>query len=73
MLPAWWTRKGSRTRLTARAHVKSPKMQSGGDLSMETLVSFNWKLALGDETLSASELAALAKLKSSLVKVRGQW
>ncbi len=73
MLPAWWTRKGSRVRLTARAHVKSPAMQSSGGLSMDTLVSFNWKLALGDETLSAAELTALARLKSSLVKVRGQW
>ena len=73
MLPAWWTRKGSRTRLTARAHVKSPKMQASGELSMDALVSFNWKLALGDETLTAAELAALARLKSPLVKVRGQW
>src|SRR6202023_515868 len=29
MLPAWWTRHGAQTRLQARAHVKSPKMQGG--------------------------------------------
>ncbi len=30
MLPAWWTRKGTKARLTARAHVKSP-FQKGAD------------------------------------------
>ena len=27
MLPAWWTRKGTKERLSVRAQVKSPKMQ----------------------------------------------
>ena len=35
MLPAWWTRKGTKLRLTAHANVKSPKMQGGGGLSLE--------------------------------------
>ena len=29
MLPAWWTRKGTKVRLAVRANVKSPKMQGG--------------------------------------------
>ena len=73
MLPAWWTRKGSQARLTVRAQVKSPKMHGTGGLSLETLAQFNWKVALGDEPLTAAELAALAGLKSPLVKFRGQW
>src|SRR5262249_37043857 len=48
MLPSWWTRRGGTARLTARATVKSgPKAPSG--LSLETMLSFNWELALGDE------------------------
>ncbi len=73
MLPAWWTRKGTKLRLTARAEVKSPKLQARGGLSLDTLVEFQWQVALGDEHLSFEELKALAKLKQPLVRVRGQW
>jgi len=73
MLPGWWTRKGSQTRLKARAHVKSPKLQGGGGMSLESIVTFDWQLALGDETISLSELEALARHKAPLVRLRGQW
>lgn len=73
MLPAWWTRKGTKLRLTAHANVKSPKMQGGSGLSLDEIVKFDWEVALGDEKLSLQELRMLAKLKSPLVKIRGQW
>jgi SNF2 family DNA or RNA helicase len=73
LLPAWWTRKGTKQRLSVRAHVKAPKMQGGSGLSLEELVTFDWKVALGDQEMSLRELEALARLKSPLVKVRGQW
>jgi SNF2 family DNA or RNA helicase len=73
MLPAWWTRKGTKWKLTARALVESPKFQGGGRLSLEEIVKFDWEVALGDERLSLAELEMLARLKSPLVKVRGQW
>ena len=73
MLPAWWTRKGTKLRLVAKASVKSPKMQGGNGLSLDGIVKFNWQVALGDEKLSYKELQALAKLKAPLVNVRGQW
>jgi len=72
-LPAWWTRKGTKLRLAARAVVKSPKMRSGSRLSMEDLLTFQWQIALGDQRLTLAELKALAKLKSPLVRIRGQW
>src|SRR5262249_12603703 len=73
LLPAWWTRKGTKQRLTLTAHVKSPSMQGGSGLSLEELVKFDWKAALGDQLLTLRELEMLAKLKSPLVQVRGQW
>ncbi|HKA55638.1 MAG TPA: DEAD/DEAH box helicase [Candidatus Binatia bacterium] len=73
LLPAWWTRKGTKLRLTARAEVKSPKMQGGSGLSLNAIVQFHWQVALGNEQLSLEELTALAKLKQPLVKVRGHW
>jgi SNF2 family DNA or RNA helicase len=73
MLPGWWTRRGSQTRLKARAHVKSPALQGGAGMSLESMVKFDWKLALGEETISLAELTALARFKAPLVKLRGQW
>jgi SNF2 family DNA or RNA helicase len=73
LLPAWWTRKGTKLQLHARAEVKSPKMQGGGELSLTQIIKFNWEVALGEEKLTLAELQALAKLKSPLIKVRGQW
>ncbi|MFB3825206.1 MAG: DEAD/DEAH box helicase [Bryobacteraceae bacterium] len=72
LLPSWWTRRGTKQRLSARASVKSSFTGSGG-LSMSGLVQFEWQIALGGEPLTAAELKALADLKQPLVKVRGQW
>ena len=73
MLPSWWTRHGTALHLKARAHVKSPPAASAGGLSLETLLNFDWELALGEEKITRAELQALASQKSPLVKFRGQW
>lgn len=72
-LPAWWTRKGSKQKMTARAIVRAPKMQANSGMSMETLVNFDWQVALGGELLTREELEALASQKVSLVRLRGKW
>jgi SNF2 family DNA or RNA helicase len=71
MLPGWWTRRDGQARLQAHARVKSPAAAAG--LSLDTLVEFDWRLALGGEEMSRAELTALARLKQPLVKLRGQW
>ncbi|MFZ5452119.1 MAG: DEAD/DEAH box helicase [Thermodesulfobacteriota bacterium] len=73
MLPAWWSGRGAKMRLSARAQVKSPKMVGGSGINLDQIVRFDWQLALGDEELSLAELQELAQRKSALVKVRGQW
>ena len=73
MLPAWWTRKGTKVRLAVQARAKSPKMQGGSGLSLETIVQFDWEVALGGQKLTLRELEALARMKAPLVRVRGQW
>ena len=73
MLPAWWTRKGTKARLSVQATAKSPAMQGGSGLSLETIVQFDWEVALGDQQVTLGELEALAELKAPLVRFRGQW
>ncbi len=72
-VPSWWSRKGSRRRLKANAKVHAPKMKSRSGLSLDDLVDVDWSVALGDETLSSAELEALARAKTPLVRIRGQW
>jgi SNF2 family DNA or RNA helicase len=71
LLPTWWT-SHARPRLAARAQVKRTAGPGAG-LHRDEIVQVDWKLALGEHSLSAKELAELAKLKVPLVKVRGQW
>lgn len=73
MLPAWWTRRGARARLSKRAQVNPGALKAAGMLSLDTLVEFDWRIALGEEELTLAELQTLAELKTPLVRVRGQW
>ncbi|MBC7931003.1 MAG: DEAD/DEAH box helicase, partial [Rubrivivax sp.] len=73
MLPAWWTRKGTKLKLNVRANVPSGKLQGGGGMSLDEIVAFDWEVALGEEKLTLPELELLAQLKAPLVRVRGQW
>jgi SNF2 family DNA or RNA helicase len=73
LLPAWWTRTGTRARLTVKATVTSPKLKSESGVGLEELVKFDWKVALGGAALTRAELQDLARLKAPLVRVRGQW
>jgi SNF2 family DNA or RNA helicase len=73
MLPAWWTRKGGRSRLAARARASRPGMQGALGFSLDDVIRLDWEVALGTETLTREELDALAKLKEPLVRLRGRW
>jgi len=73
ILPAWWTRRGTRTKPTVRANVKTPQMQGGGGVSLATNLELDLEVALGDQVMTARELEALAQLKTPLVRLRGQW
>ncbi|HEY6328233.1 MAG TPA: DEAD/DEAH box helicase, partial [Blastocatellia bacterium] len=73
LLPAWWTRKGTKLRLSARAKVKSPVLQGGAGISLDDIIKFDWEVVVGDQTLSIKELETLAAMKSPLVRLRGQW
>ena len=73
LLPSWWTRQGARTRPSIRARAKAPAMQGGSGMTMTSLIGLDVEMALGDEPISAQELAELAELKVPLVRFRGHW
>jgi len=74
-LPAWAGRKGVGLKLTTRTKSKrsSSKAVAASGFGLDQLVDFRIDLVIGDKTVSADELAELARLKVPLVRVRGQW
>jgi hypothetical protein len=76
LLPSWWGR--PQARLGVRLKTSSPSTSSkgagtGGLLTQDGICAFDWEVALGDQQIEHAELLRLAKLKSPLVSVRGQW
>jgi superfamily II DNA or RNA helicase len=72
LVPPWWDKPGAR--LGVRAKVKADANIIGkGILSLDSLVEFDWQLALGNQPLTHEEFERLAALKMPLVQVRGQW
>ena len=73
LLPSWWNRR-ARLGLTMSAHTPADGVVAKpGRLGRDQLVDFQWRLAVGDDTLSEAEIAALAQTKAPLVRLRGQW
>ena len=73
MLPSWWTSKSARAKLAARASVQAPKVKGYGGLSLDAIMRFKWEVALGGQNVTLEELEEIAEMKSSLVRIRGQW
>ena len=75
LLPSWWQAPGGRLglRLKAGGGATDRAAVASGQLGLEALCDYRWEVALGDQTVSAEELAELAELKAPLVRLRGQW
>ncbi|MGD8406849.1 MAG: DEAD/DEAH box helicase, partial [Anaerolineales bacterium] len=72
LVPPWWNKKGARLGVKVKMQSQKDKI-APGRMSMENLVNYQWKLSVGETELTEEEFRALAKLKSPLVQIRGQW
>jgi len=77
IVPAWWTPKG-RQRAKIRLQVKgkgskSAAIKGKGLFSADSLVEYQYELAIGGERVSEQEWQALVNSKTPLVQFRGQW
>ncbi|MDJ0717299.1 MAG: DEAD/DEAH box helicase [Prochloraceae cyanobacterium] len=78
IIPAWWTPVG---RQRAKIRLKaSPKKSSSaattigkGYFSKETIVQYQYQLAIGAQPVTEKEWQQLVNAKTPLVKFRGQW
>ncbi|WP_346293332.1 DEAD/DEAH box helicase [Sphaerothrix gracilis] len=76
IIPAWWTPKG---RQRAKVRLKAKGKSIGGNdkaksyFSLDTLVQYQYELAIGDQPVSQQEWNQLVNAKAPLVQFRGQW
>ncbi len=73
LVPVWWKKPASRLGVKLKTKPQSKKIISSGLLGLDSIVEYEWRIALGDEELSFEDFMKLASLKVPLVKVRGQW
>jgi SNF2 family DNA or RNA helicase len=77
IVPAWWTPQG-RQRAKVRLKAKGKSLTGGTDkakqyFSLESLVEYQYELAIGSEPVNEQEWNQLVSAKTPLVKFRGQW
>lgn len=70
LVPPWWNR---RLRLTLNVEPFDEIEEGSGLFGLDGLCAYQWRIAVGDATLSLAELRELAALKLPLVMARGRW
>ncbi len=70
IVPGWWLKQ---PKLSAHLSLQAEGNEPSGFFSVESLVRYDWQVAIGDAHLDPAEFARLAQLKQPLVRVKGQW
>jgi SNF2 family DNA or RNA helicase len=77
IVPAWWTPEGRRRakiRLKTSSGDRSKSKTSGkGYFSLDSLVQYQYELAIGGQVVTQQEWQQLVNAKTPLVQFRGQW
>jgi hypothetical protein len=70
LAPPWWNK---RLRLKLKVEPFDEIEESSGLFGLDGLCAYEWRIAVGDATLTLAELRELAALKLPLVMARGRW
>ena len=70
LAPRWWS---ERLRVSLSVQSEEDWGEGSGLFGLDGLCAYEWRVAIGDARLTASELEALAELKLPLIRTRGQW
>jgi SNF2 family DNA or RNA helicase len=71
--PPWWNKPAARLRVKLKVKPKADAKTGSGLLGLNSLVDYDWTVAVGDTALTEREFEKLVKLKMPLIQVRGQW
>ncbi|BAT51544.1 hypothetical protein NOS3756_04700 [Nostoc sp. NIES-3756] len=70
--PSLANREGWANRLGLKISAETPNKKQGR-LGLQSLLNFQWQLAIGGQTISKAEFDKLVALKSPLVEINGEW
>ncbi|MBD2627434.1 DEAD/DEAH box helicase [Trichormus variabilis] len=70
--PSLANREGWANRLGLKINVETPQKKQGR-LDLQSLLNFQWQLAIGGQTISKTEFDKLVALNSPLVKINDEW
>ncbi|WP_071188158.1 DEAD/DEAH box helicase [Trichormus sp. NMC-1] len=70
--PSLANREGWANRLGLKINVETPHKKQGR-LDLQSLLNFQWQLAIGGQTISKTEFDKLVALNSPLVKINDEW
>ena len=75
LVPPWWDKGVTGSQLGLKLKLKSKREYEDGKglFGFDSIIDYNWQLALGDEIISEEEFENLANLKEPLVRLRGKW
>jgi SNF2 family DNA or RNA helicase len=73
LLPGLNAKLGVKLKLGSKKDSRTSPKGGVAGLTLDSIVNFEWELALGDQPLSREEFERLAALKVPLVQIRGQW
>ncbi|BAZ50388.1 SNF2-related helicase [Nostoc sp. NIES-4103] len=70
--PSLANREGWANRLGLKISAETPNTKQGR-LGLQSLLNFQWQLAIGGQTISKAQFDRLVALKSPLVEINGEW
>ncbi|TMC24805.1 MAG: DEAD/DEAH box helicase [Chloroflexi bacterium] len=73
LVPSWWQKPAARLKVKLKVKPKEDAKTGAGLMGFDSIVTYDWMVAVGNTTLSEKEFEKLVKLKMPLVQVRGQW
>ncbi len=73
LVPPWWQKPTAKVGVKLKVKPKVGSATNSGLMGLNSIVDYNWQVAIGGTTISAREFENLVNLKQPLIKVRGQW
>src|SRR6266487_6247800 len=73
LVPPWWQKPTAKVGVKLKVKPRVGAAANAGLMGLNSIVDYNWQVAIGGTTLSAREFENLVNLKQPLIKVRGQW
>ena len=73
MLPKAWSTYETRAHVETRTPGDAADTSTQAIIGLDQLVDYNWRISVGDITLSDEEMRELIDSKSGLIRLRGDW